>query len=562
MFQWYAGAAVCYAYLSDVVSDQDATEGDTVSGLKYSRWVSRGWTLQELIAPREVVFYSCDWQAFGTRTELSAILAAITCIDESYLRGRPLDHASVAQRMSWAARRETSRVEDQAYCLLGIFNVNMPLIYGERSKAFRRLQEAIVREYPQDHSLYAWGKLVTRFSYEVRDKMQLWGRHPIEHDPGLAKQHFFGLFAESPADFINSGEVVRSPLADAYLEGLEENSQPPFAIGHATQVKFPLSLDTAFAAFHLKCPPIVQVRTIRYACLLCGIWDSKRDDFHYIIIPEVVNGSQVSRTDEIVIHRRSKLSQRHMRDYTKTYIYKVLPPYRPRKGGLVFRRIAHSIPGIGHRTNGKIFESTGRIWLNPPRSLWGTLYALAFQPDASSGFVVYIERTSPVTSGHTSDGVDTNGRLRIGVALVKTWPERAPSANIKSRGSSQVSIREAPEGPTERPRTGLPHEDPNQVMDYYFSNPDKIPRRHDMEIPRDEWRIDLDGYADVYVAVERVGIDDDGYDDYIGEQMPDCFVDVIDLVIRVPGDPGYKGTIADPTMNTAGHATHRSRKSE
>jgi hypothetical protein len=131
MFQWYANAAICYAYLSDVVKLPDATEDEFKSSLENSRWTTRGWTLQELIAPPHIVFYSKDWQACGTRSKLSAALATITLIDESYLNGRPLDHASVAQRMSWAAKRTTSREEDQAYCLLGIFNVNIPLIYGE-----------------------------------------------------------------------------------------------------------------------------------------------------------------------------------------------------------------------------------------------------------------------------------------------------------------------------------------------------------------------------------------------------------------------------------------------
>ncbi|KAI1298786.1 HET-domain-containing protein [Xylaria venustula] len=101
MFQWYANAVICYAYLSDV--DQAATEDKFTSSLASCRWITRGWTLQELIAPPVVVFYSKDWHACGTRSQLSAALAAITLIDEPYLTGRPLRHASVAQRMSWAS---------------------------------------------------------------------------------------------------------------------------------------------------------------------------------------------------------------------------------------------------------------------------------------------------------------------------------------------------------------------------------------------------------------------------------------------------------------------------
>ncbi|KAI0183683.1 heterokaryon incompatibility protein-domain-containing protein [Xylaria flabelliformis] len=151
MYQWYKNAGVCYAYLFDILDDIELN-------LAGSRWITRGWTLQELIAPCEVVFYSSDWKALGTRSELSAYLATVARIDEPFLIGKSrIDEASIAQRMSWAAMRSTSREEDEAYCLLGLFNINMPLIYGEGPKAFRRLQEALAREYPEDHSLFAWG---------------------------------------------------------------------------------------------------------------------------------------------------------------------------------------------------------------------------------------------------------------------------------------------------------------------------------------------------------------------------------------------------------------------
>ncbi|KAI0528379.1 heterokaryon incompatibility protein-domain-containing protein [Xylaria digitata] len=244
MFQWYANAIVCYVYLIDVAYIQNATEEEVKLSLANSRWVSRGWTLQELIAPHHVVFYSKDWQNCGTRSKLSTTLEAITRIDESYLNGRPLDDASVAQRMSWASRRTTSRKEDQAYCLLGIFNVNMPLIYGEKSKAFRRLQEAIYREYPEDHSLYAWGQVVNEFSYEIKDEDQIW-----------VDQKLFGLFAESPADFMNSGQIVPAPLANRYFQSKNVLHSPTSSIGRTTQVYFPTSYG-GYHAVHLQTPPI------------------------------------------------------------------------------------------------------------------------------------------------------------------------------------------------------------------------------------------------------------------------------------------------------------------
>ena len=145
MFRWYSNAAICYAYLSDVhvASDQ----------MFLSRWFTRGWTLQELLAPKSVQFFSSTWEFIGSKQSLSQKIANTTGIDEAtLLNPTALSSASVARRMAWAAKRQTSRTEDVAYCLMGLFDVNMPLLYGEGEKAFIRLQEEIIKEN-DDHSL-------------------------------------------------------------------------------------------------------------------------------------------------------------------------------------------------------------------------------------------------------------------------------------------------------------------------------------------------------------------------------------------------------------------------
>ncbi|UKZ79658.1 hypothetical protein TrVFT333_007418 [Trichoderma virens FT-333] len=183
MFHWYRQAEVCITYLDDFPFAKDET---TVGPeIEQCRWFFRGWTLQELIAPPELRFYSKEWNFIGTRTSLKAVIAKVSRIPEVMLeadmngRGRRLEDFSVAEKMSWAANRKTTRPEDMAYCLLGLFDINMPLLYGEgRAKAFKRLQEEIIRS-TNDDSIYAW-------SYSKGQSM---------------KQHFWGLLADSPSAF-------------------------------------------------------------------------------------------------------------------------------------------------------------------------------------------------------------------------------------------------------------------------------------------------------------------------------------------------------------------------
>lgn len=154
MYRWYQNARECYAYLRDVA----ASEGDrSLAELGSSRWFKRAWTLQELLAPESVTFYTSDWKFIGFRSDLTATISKATGIDEEYLCQRDSSMASVAKRMSWAANREATRAEDIAYSLFGLFDVQMPLLYGEGlKKAFMRLQEEIMK-FSDDHTLFAWG---------------------------------------------------------------------------------------------------------------------------------------------------------------------------------------------------------------------------------------------------------------------------------------------------------------------------------------------------------------------------------------------------------------------
>ncbi|KAF5340091.1 hypothetical protein D9758_013177 [Tetrapyrgos nigripes] len=173
MYQYYEDAEVCYAYLSDVSGKIHPR--DAGSTFRSSRWFKRGWTLQELLAPSYVVFLDQEWVKLGTRWNLRDVVSAITSIPTRVFENGDIDGFSIAQRMSWAAYRETTRAEDQAYCLLGIFGVNIPPIYGEgAAKAFMRLQQEIIK-ISDDRSIFAWVAstntprgLLARSPYEFR----------------------------------------------------------------------------------------------------------------------------------------------------------------------------------------------------------------------------------------------------------------------------------------------------------------------------------------------------------------------------------------------------------
>ena len=153
MYKWYNYAEVCFVYLADYPSP-------SVRDFTHSKWFTRGWTLQELIAPKSVLFFDASWNQIGSRDTLQSDLTARTSIPADFLLKRcDVGWASVSCRMSWAAGRTVTVEEDIAYCLLGLFGTNMPLLYGEGAqRAFRRLQEEIMR-YSDDHSLFAWKSL-------------------------------------------------------------------------------------------------------------------------------------------------------------------------------------------------------------------------------------------------------------------------------------------------------------------------------------------------------------------------------------------------------------------
>jgi hypothetical protein len=206
MFRWYAEAEVCYAFLSDAKAWDLQSFGN-------SNWFTRGWTLQELVAPSKVVFYDEAWNPIGTKVDLGRAISTITGIDLDLLEGaRLLEHFSVAERMSWAANRQTTRPEDRAYSLLGIFDVNMPLLYGEGGeRAFLRLQEEIIK-YSYDHSIFAWPMSAEQGNHS------LLARKP----EAFAEARGIGIVAvrkgQSPYSVTNRGVSITLSLTPWYMD--------------------------------------------------------------------------------------------------------------------------------------------------------------------------------------------------------------------------------------------------------------------------------------------------------------------------------------------------------
>ena len=223
MWSYYSGALECHAYFDDVAHSEEFSKrlllrevqpGNMVEEpmseimrvdeelmvwIK-SRWFTRGWTLQELLASSVVLFMTSDWAVLGRKcvswansrcpshvyrnfVSITDILQTLTGIERQFFDDpSKIRQASIAKRMSWASERSTTRIEDEAYCLLGILNVNLPLLYGEGTRAFRRLQAALLSA-STDHSLFVWKR--TRTDYNVQS----------------------GLLAHSPLKFKTSGDV-------------------------------------------------------------------------------------------------------------------------------------------------------------------------------------------------------------------------------------------------------------------------------------------------------------------------------------------------------------------
>lgn len=292
MYRWYRQAQKCYVYLSDVSTDQSNRDGDArsaqESGLRTSRWFTRGWTLQELLAPSVVEFFSHQGDIIGTKTTLAQQIHEITTIPLAALHGTPLDRFPVAERIRWTQGRQTKKKEDQAYCLLGIFGVYMPFIYGERENALRRLQ----KEINERHGADVAGALSD--SHRTRSV----GLY-LQSAPLIKPSDFIGRADEIAAihDFLQPdqalgeqqrvvlggiGGVGKTQLAIAYARQHQHSYTSVFWLNATSEPTLHASLRSMVQAFVIA----AELETLDKEQVLSRLhgWLSRPDNIHWLLI--------------------------------------------------------------------------------------------------------------------------------------------------------------------------------------------------------------------------------------------------------------------------------------
>lgn len=286
MWMWYKSSSICYAYLGDATKIAD-------DQFSLSSWWTRGWTLQELLAPRHLVFFTAAWDVFGSKQQMDMHISRITKIDPNVVNGTiDLHSVSIAQRMCWASSRKTTRIEDTAYCLLGIFGVNMPLIYGEGENAFLRLQQEIIRN-SDDESIFAW------------------------RDENVNPEALHGLLANSPRVFAGSAKATNYRDADVRApytmtnKGLSLTAE----VGRVSENLYVVDLNcpnpetgSQYTSIYLK---KISTKTEQYIRVQCGRWattSSKARSLKTIYVKQyndrrIENGDRGITTDDIILLR-------------------------------------------------------------------------------------------------------------------------------------------------------------------------------------------------------------------------------------------------------------------
>ncbi|KAI0102501.1 heterokaryon incompatibility protein-domain-containing protein [Nemania sp. FL0031] len=514
MFRWYQDAAVCYVHLTDV--PDDTSPDSLLTALSGSRWFTRGWTLQELLASSDVIFYSDKWQKLTTKRNSVAILSTVTGIEKSFLEGSPLETASAAKKMSWAASRETTRIEDIAYCLLGIFDVNMPLIYGEGKRAFRRLQEEIMKANPEDHTLFAWGNIVEKMSdipYIITKKEKAAELDEIPWEASKVTQPLSGLLAESPADFKNSGGFIPSPIANKFYEHAPGGviTSLPQIQDKDIRLHLPARFGQYQSIYYWKQPQIATLCDIAVALLLCR--HEKASNFLPAILLRSCSGkSGYNRTREICFRFLSQPSSLNPAVFKHRRMLTIGPPRQVRiePCDVMLRRY---IFGRNTRTIGWWADAVPQTILEGVVRMCGVkdgllcmLYNRLCQVSCRHCFGMRFERIE-------RDGESMAGISVSIVPIDSALPERVKNDPINPDFDLNWSTR------AKSPRVDVPPE-----------------FRQVLNMPLDKIEFDILPFPIITIKAERVLMNAKG-------SAGDAFVDALDIVVTertFPSHPNAK----------------------
>ena len=318
MYRWYQNSAECYVYLADVSCERGAVPNETlleeIPGSQYSpdrsmrgsdpafeeeftgsQWFTRGWTLQELLAPAKVRFYNQDWIPLGSRFSLRHEIHEATNIKGKYLEGpASISDACVAVKMSWLSNRTTTRIEDMSYCMLGLFNITLPLLYGEREDAFRRLQLEILRR-TTDESIS-----VFQTKAEAADPHHVLAQYPTEFwgrdngglmVPGLNPHP---VLAQSPTQFRGCDNVkIMTPSLNGHWDMHTEmmrgtlkpgtgalGDRPPYAITNkGLKFRIPPHISIALSDQRYGEVPLACFRELgEHRTKMCYLYLQQTDD--------------------------------------------------------------------------------------------------------------------------------------------------------------------------------------------------------------------------------------------------------------------------------------------
>ncbi|KAI1318722.1 heterokaryon incompatibility protein-domain-containing protein [Xylariaceae sp. FL0255] len=541
MFKWYKEATICYAYLSDVEEvpishtttsqDEDDLCSSMMSLLSQCHWISRGWTLQELIAPSEVMFYSRDWEFIGSRTDLSTLLASATRINEPYLQGRNIRHASIAKIMSWVAKRATTREEDIAYCLLGLFGVNMTLLYGEGKRAFRRLQEILAHEYPRDHTLYAWGNLSLGLPNLADEGLLETVKLTSAESTTPLDRQFYGLLAQSHLDFQDCGETSCAPdleeFFDFIIAGDNVNSySPPTFIGETAQASFPIFLNVYRGAFAPTVPPIAQIYDMGFVVLFCGKWDSSHQSFFYSLIPVVNRGDLLTRTSEIFNLPYWTWPQMGPNDLLRKFKrnrFAASDPIALRDGDVLLRNILrHNVRKFSWRIPHGVSYFHLSSCFRFRAQFTGGFASYMFQLNATIGLSVCLLRETKDPNGQIRSSSFVRRGLSIGLTPLSYSPNPPHPVTIRStKRSNETVLKDS--------HLTLPVQIWSGIIDSFLTGKQQFAFTHTITGSAEEWEFEIIGAGVAKVSVERILCQFEENLSGLGEDSTEGYVDIVTI---------------------------------